>query len=136
MAMYDYKDFTSFKLNEKLVKWAYNLSKDVKLDDCKEAQNYRKLYKTSAYSNTEMEDSAVALVLKNFGYLDHYLVSRDIVNFDQPHTNQTIKESLDANSGSFSIGMSNGYKVASKVTNYIVSNWNVWEKGIPELKNK
>lgn len=173
MAMDSYKDFTSFKLNKTLVTWAYNLSKDVKLDDCKEAQDYRKLYtekealkspsvgigtticgdcfyhgkglsdeakyicklyNTSAYSNTEMEDAAVALVLKNFGYLDHYLVSRDIVNFDQPHANQTIKESLDANSGGFSIGMTNGYKVASKVTNYIVSNWATWEKGVPELK--
>ncbi len=43
----EYKAY-AYKLNEKLVKWAYNLSKNVQLADCEAAQAYRAYYSEAA----------------------------------------------------------------------------------------
>ena len=91
-------------------------------------------YGASPYGVTQMEDNAFAIVLRALGYLDRYLVVRDVVNFDQPHPQQTILESLEASSGGFAIGMINGHRVGSAVTRHILENWNTWEKGVPVLQ--
>ena len=97
----------------------------------KEAQYICDLYGAGIYSTTEMEESATAPALARFGYLDHYLSERDVVNFDQPHPGQTTQESLDGSSGAFKIGMENGYAVGSVVVDYIIKNWDVWKMGLP-----
>ncbi|MCF4151088.1 purine nucleoside permease [Dethiosulfovibrio sp. F2B] len=86
------------------------------------------VYGAETYMVTQMEDSAFAAVLRNFGYLNRYLVIRDVVNFDRPHPGQTVRESLKASSGGFSIGMTNGYRVASAVLDHILANPREWEE--------
>jgi len=98
----------------------------------KEAQYICDLYGAGTYSTTEMEDYATATVLARFGYLNRYLSLRDVVNYDQPHPGQTTQESLESSSGAFQIGMENAWRAGSIVVNYIVANWGVWEKGVPE----
>ena len=99
----------------------------------READYLCALYKAGTYVSTQMEDSAVALVLQRHGMLGRYMIARDIVNFDRPYEGQTPKESLAARNGSFSIGMKNGFLVGAAVVDHIVSNWSVWEKGVPPL---
>lgn len=84
------------------------------------------LYGAGTYMVTQMEDNAFAQVLRSFGYLDRYLVVRDVVNFDRPHPRQTVVESLAATSGGFSIGMTNGFRVASAILNHILENPEEW----------
>jgi len=98
-----------------------------------EAQYICNLSGAGIYSTTEMEDHATALVLERFGYLERYLSERDVVNFDQPYLGQTTQESLDSSSGAFKIGMENAWLAGAPVVNYIVDNWEVWEKGVPEF---
>ena len=64
---------------------------------------------------TQMEDNAFGVVAMNYGLLDRLLVCRDVVNYDQPSSSQTVRESLDASSGAFSIGMQNGFSVSKVV---------------------
>ena len=97
-----------------------------------EAQYICDLYGAGIYKSTEMEDHATATVLARFGYLDRYLSERDVVNFDQPHLDQTTQDSLETSSGAFKIGMENAYRAGSVVVNYIVQNWEVWKSGVPE----
>jgi purine nucleoside permease len=84
-------------------------------------------YGAGTYMVTQMEDSAFAGVLKAFGKLNRMLVIRDVVNFDQPHPGQTVKESLSTSSGGFSIGMTNGFRVGSAIVDNIVSDWDSWK---------
>ncbi len=84
-------------------------------------------YGTGPYMVTQMEDSAFAGVLKAFGKLDRMFIVRDVVNFDQPHPDQTVKESLSTSSGGFSIGMTNGFRVGSTIVDNIVSDWESWK---------
>lgn len=84
-------------------------------------------YDAGTYMVTQMEDSAFAGVLKAFGKLNRMLVVRDVVNFDQPHPGQTVKESLSASSGGFSIGMTNGFRVGSAIVDNIISDWDSWK---------
>ncbi len=84
-------------------------------------------YEAGTYMITQMEDSAFAAVLRRFGYLNRYMVLRDVVNFDRPHPGQTVKESLAASSGGFSIGMTNGFKVGSVVVDHILANPGEWK---------
>lgn len=93
-------------------------------------------YGASPYGVTQMEDNAFAVVLRAMGYLDRYLVVRDVVNFDQPHPGQTVLESLKASSGGFSIGMTNGHRVGTLFVHKILADWPTWEKGIPPLPGK
>lgn len=87
-------------------------------------------YGAGTYMVTQMEDSAFAVVLKAFGKLDRMFVVRDVVNFDQPHPGQTVRESLSASSGGFSIGMTNGFRVGSAIVDNIVSDWESWNRVI------
>lgn len=87
----------------------------------KRADEICAIYTTDgAYMDTQMEDNGFGVVAKNFGKLDHLLVIRDIVNYDRPHQGQTVLESLDASSGAFSMGMTNGFKVASAIIDNLV----------------
>jgi purine nucleoside permease len=72
------------------------------------------------YYVTQMEDGAFGVVAKNFNLENNLIIVRDIVNFDQPHEGQTVTESLDASSGAFSIGMSNGFTVASTIIDNLI----------------
>lgn len=84
-------------------------------------------YGAGTYMVTQMEDSAFAVVLKAFGKLERMFVVRDVVNFDQPHPGQTVKESLSTSSGGFSIGMTNGFRVGSAIVDNIISDWDSWK---------
>lgn len=84
-------------------------------------------YDAGTYMVTQMEDSAFAVVLRAYGKLDRMFVVRDVVNFDQPHPGQTVKESLSTSSGGFSIGMTNGFRVGSAIVDNVVSDWQSWK---------
>lgn len=170
LMMEDFRDSGHIPLNKDFTLWAWELTKDVPLQDDPKAQAYRELYLPEAangtpsvqqgvsvtgdsywhgkgssktaeyicslydagtYGVTQMEDSAFAKVLKNFGHLERMLILRDVVNFDQPHPDQTVEESLQASSGGFSIGMTNGYRVGSRVAKHILENWETWKEGFP-----
>lgn len=88
-------------------------------------------YGASKYGVTQMEDNAFGVVLKAMGGLDRLLVVRDAVNFDQPYPGQSVKQSLESSSGSFSIGMFNGFSVGSTVVNHIINEWDTWKEGVP-----
>ncbi len=91
-------------------------------------------YDAGRYMVTQMEDSAFALVLNAFGKLDRMFVIRDVVNFDQPHPGQTVRESLSTSSGGFSIGMTNGFRVGSAIVDNIVSDWESWKGSFPAVQ--
>ncbi len=92
------------------------------------------VYGAGTYMVTQMEDNAFGVVALNENKLDRLIVVRDVVNFDQPYTNQTVLESLDASSGAFSIGMKNGFAVSSKIINTLVENWDVYRSTVPSVK--
>ena len=88
-------------------------------------------YGAGTYMVTQMEDNAFGVVAMNYGLLDRMLVCRDVVNYDQPSSSQTVRESLDASSGAFSIGMQNGFAVSKVVIDEIVANWDTYKASIP-----
>jgi purine nucleoside permease len=51
------------------------------------------VYGAGTYMVTQMEDNAFGVVALNENKLDRLIVVRDVVNFDQPYTNQTVLES-------------------------------------------
>lgn len=91
------------------------------------AEDVCSAYDAGTYMVTQMEDSAFAVVLKAFDKLNRMFVVRDVVNFDQPHPGQTVKESLSTSSGGFSIGMTNGFRVGSAIVDNIISDWDSWK---------
>jgi purine nucleoside permease len=98
----------------------------------KHAEEVVVAYKTkTSYMVTQMEDNALGVVASRFGKLDRLLVCRDVVNYDQPYQGQTVLESLDADSGAFSIGMRNGFLVGSVVIDEIVKNWDSYADRSP-----
>ncbi|MFA7130009.1 MAG: purine nucleoside permease, partial [Sphaerochaeta sp.] len=91
-------------------------------------------YGAGTYMVTQMEDNGFGVAAMNHGLLERLLVCRDVVNFDQPYPGQTVRESLDASSGAFSIGMKNGFAVASTVIDALVSNWDTYKNQTPSSK--
>jgi purine nucleoside permease len=79
------------------------------------------------YATTEMEDFATASALERYGYLDRYLSIRSVSNFDQPYPGQTVRESLDANSGGFLPSLESVYRVGSTLVDDMVKNPSDWE---------
>jgi purine nucleoside permease len=68
------------------------------------------------------EDTAVAGVLKRFGYLDHFLSLRGASAFDQPYPGQSLQKFVE-NSSPFranDIATENLYRVGSTMVNYLV----------------
>ncbi|MGB4407792.1 MAG: purine nucleoside permease [Sphaerochaeta sp.] len=90
-------------------------------------------YGEGTYMVTQMEDNAFGVVAMNYDLLDRLLVCRDVVNFDQPYPGQSVRESLDASSGAFSIGMKNGFAVSRVVIDEIVANWDTYKTSIPSV---
>jgi len=169
-----YEDYRVFHLNQDLVKWAVDLSKDVPLKDSdsakayrkrypeeaagaapsvgtgtfmagdtffhgpglsKEAQYIAKLYGADDYVMTEMETSAIALVIKRTHGTDRILALRGAVNFDQGNPNETTLQHLDPapgqTAGGFAETVENIGLVGSRVVDHIVQHWSDWEKKIP-----
>ena len=91
-------------------------------------------YGAGTYMVTQMEDNGFGVAAMNHGLLERLLVCRDVVNFDQPYPGQTVRESLDASSGAFSIGMKNGFAVTSTVIDALVANWDTYKNQTPPLK--
>lgn len=96
-----------------------------------QAQYIADEYEASTYATTEMEDYATATAVKQHGHLDRYLSIRSVSNFDQPHPDQTVAESLEADSGGFIPSITNVYRVGSRLVDDIVENWEDWEDGVP-----
>lgn len=92
------------------------------------------VYGAGTYMVTQMEDNALGVAAMNEGKLDRLIVVRDVVNYDQPYPDQTVLESLEASSGAFSIGMKNGFAVASKIINTLIENWDVYRTTVPSVK--
>ena len=90
-------------------------------------------YGDGTYMVTQMEDNAFGVVALNEGKLDRLIVIRDVVNYDQPYSGQTVLESLDASSGAFAIGMKNGFAVSRPIIDALVAGWNVYQKNTPAL---
>ncbi len=88
-------------------------------------------YGDGTYMVTQMEDNAFGVVALNEGKLDRLIVVRDVVNFDQPYSGQSVLQSLDASSGAFSIGMKNGFLVSDAIIKALVNNWDRYQKNIP-----
>ncbi len=93
-----------------------------------------KVYGSSPYMVTQMEDNGFGVAVLNYGKLDRFIVLRDIVNYDQPHSEQSVTESLAASSGGFSIGMTNGFIVGSAIIDNLTNNWKTYRKTIPSVK--
>ncbi len=172
-----YEEYRVFHLNQDLVKWAMDLTKDVPLKDSdtakvyrerypdkaaraapsvgtgtfmagdtffhgpglsKEAQYMAKLYGADDYVMTEMETSAIALVIKRSHGTSRILALRGAVNFDQGNPNETTLQHLDPapgqTAGGFAETTENIAAVGSKVTDYIVQHWSEWQKGVPAAK--
>ena len=91
------------------------------------------VYGAGTYMVTQMEDNAFGVVAMNYDLLDRLLVCRDVVNYDQPAPNQSVRESLDASSGAFSMGMKNGFAVSKVVVDEIVANWDTYKTSIPSV---
>jgi purine nucleoside permease len=91
-------------------------------------------YGTSPYLVTQMEDNGFGVAALNYGKLDRLIVTRDIVNYDQPHGGQSVTESLAASSGAFSMGMTNGFIVGSAIIDALITNWKTVSVTIPQAK--
>lgn len=79
------------------------------------------LYDVGRYATSEQEDYGTATALARHGYLDQYLSIRSVSNFDQPHPNQTIEESLnEADSGGFGPSIQNVFRVTSEIVDVIL----------------
>jgi purine nucleoside permease len=91
-----------------------------------QAQWLTEQYGGSRYCITEMEDFGTATALDRFGKLDRYLSVRSVVNFDQPHENQTIRDSLDEDTGdvTMELGLTNAYRVGSRIVDHALGEWN------------
>ena len=73
-----------------------------------------------SYCTTQMEDSAVALVLQRFGLLGRYMSLRTVSNFDQPYPGQSVQDSLEADSGGFAIATQNAHRLGHALFDYLL----------------
>lgn len=89
------------------------------------------VYGAGTYMVTQMEDNAFGVVAMNYDLLDRLLVCRDVVNYDQPSSGQSVRESLDTSSGAFSMGMKNGFAVSSVVVDALIANWDTYKTRTP-----
>ncbi|MEN3929848.1 purine nucleoside permease [Microvirga sp. W0021] len=104
----------------------------------KEAQYIAKLYGADDYVMTEMETTAIALVIKRTHGTDRILALRGAVNFDQGNPSETTLQHLDPapgqTAGGFAETVENIELVGSKVVDHILKNWSEWQKGVPAAK--
>jgi purine nucleoside permease len=91
----------------------------------------------ATYCTTQQEDNATLTALQrgaDMGRLDFNRVAllRAASNFDQEYPGETPTDSLAANSGGFVPSLVNAYRVGSKLTEAILSNWDEWKDGPPK----
>jgi len=74
-------------------------------------------YDAGPYCTTQMEDYATASALARFGHLDRYLSVRAVVNFDRPAPGQSVRASLDEETGGFalSVALENAFRVGRAI---------------------
>ena len=72
------------------------------------------------YCTTQMEDSAVALVMQRFGLLDRYMSLRTVSNFDQPYPGQSDQDSLAADSGGLPIATENAHRLGRALFDHLL----------------
>lgn len=91
-------------------------------------------YGSSPYMVTQMEDNGFGVAVLNYGKLDRFIVTRDIVNYDQPHEGQSVTESLGTSSGAFSMGMTNGFIVGSAIIDALIAGWHTYGTTVPSAQ--
>jgi purine nucleoside permease len=74
-------------------------------------------YDVGPYCTTQMEDYATATALSRFGHLDRYLSVRAVVNFDRPAPGESVRASLDEETGGFAleVALENAFRVGRAV---------------------
>jgi purine nucleoside permease len=101
----------------------------------KEAQYITQLYGADDYVITEMEAAAITQVLDRTLGTERVMSLRGAVNFDQGHPKESTLDHLDPapgeTAGGFAQTVENIVLVGSAVTDHIVKNWEVWQKGVP-----
>lgn len=90
------------------------------------------------YCTTEMEDTGTLTALSRMAEsgvvnMDRVMVLRTASNFDQQYPGQTAAESVAASSGGFIPSVTNAYLVGVAVTNTIITDWDLWQVGVPEI---
>lgn len=102
----------------------------------KEAQYISRLYGADDYISTDMENAALALVIKRSYGIDRVMSLRGAVNFDQGNPNETTLQHLDPvpgeTAGGFSETVENIEMVGSRMVDHIVRNWALWQDGVPQ----
>ena len=100
-----------------------------------EAQYIAHSYGADDYTITEMEAAAIAQVLSRTVGTQRMMSLRGAVNFDQGNPNETTLEHLDPapgeTAGGFAETVENIVLAGSRVVDHIVTNWDVWQAGIP-----
>lgn len=103
----------------------------------KEAQYISELYAADDYVATEMEAAAITQVISRSFGTQKILSLRGSVNFDQGNPNETTLQHLDPapgeTAGGFAETVENIVLVGATVTDYIVSNWQLWKLGVPAI---
>lgn len=106
----------------------------------KQAQYIAELYKADDYIITEMEATAIAQLLNRTVGTERIMSLRGAVNFDQGNPNETTLQHLDPapgeTAGGFAETVENIVLVGSKTVDHIVDNWDVWQNGVPKLKQQ
>jgi purine nucleoside permease len=93
------------------------------------------------YCVANMEDSGTLAALKRLSEagkvsFDRIMILRTASNFDQQSPGQSALESISSNSHGYILSIENAYKVGQVVVHYIISNWEKWEHGVPELDSE
>jgi len=104
-----------------------------------EAQYIAKLYGADDYLATEMEDNAIAQVIKRLHGTDRMATIRGSVNFDQGNPDETTLQHLDPapgeTAGGFAETVENIALVGAPLVDQIVADWDVWKDGVPAVAN-
>lgn len=100
-----------------------------------EAQYMTELYGADDYLVTEMEDNAIAQVIKRRHGTDRIAAIRGAVNFDQGNPDEKTLEHLDPapgeTAGGFAETVENIALVGAPLVDLIVSDWESWKDGVP-----
>ncbi|MDB6000884.1 MAG: purine nucleoside permease [Rhizobacter sp.] len=101
----------------------------------KQAQYIAKLYGADDYVITEMEATAITLVIKRTHGTERVMSLRGAVNFDQGNPRESTLAHLDPapgeTAGGFAETVANIELVGSRVVDHIVANWGQWQMGVP-----
>lgn len=101
----------------------------------KQAQYIAKLYGADDYVSTEMEATAITLVIRRSHPTDRVMSLRGAVNFDQGNPKETTLQHLDPapgeTAGGFAETVENIANVGSRFVDHVVSHWPQWREGVP-----